>query len=90
MGGERTSTGMTTQDWAGERAQAWASMADRLEAQIEGVSDLLFAAADLTGGERVLDVGCGRGSTTRRASLAVGPAGEVVGLDVASSLIEEA
>ena len=32
-------------DWAGERAVAWASMADRLEAQIEPVSDLLFAGA---------------------------------------------
>jgi SAM-dependent methyltransferase len=35
-------------------------------------------------------VGCGRGSTTRRASQTVGPAGEVVGLDVAANLIEEA
>jgi SAM-dependent methyltransferase len=81
---------MTTADWAGERAQAWASVADRLEAQIEAVSDLLFAAARPVAGERVLDVGCGRGSTTRRASHAVGPAGEVVGIDVAANLIEEA
>ena len=90
MDGERFATGMTTADWAGERAQAWAAMADRLEAQIEPVSDLLFAAAQLVGGERVLDVGCGRGATTRRASHAVGPEGEVVGLDVAANLIEEA
>ena len=90
MGTEQFSTGMTTADWAGERAVAWASMADRLEAQIAPVSDLLFAAAQPVAGERVLDVGCGRGSTTRRASEAVGPAGEVVGLDVAANLIEEA
>src|SRR5687767_246061 len=90
MDSEEFSTGMTTADWAGERAQAWASMADRLEAQIEPVSDLLFAAARPAAGERVLDVGCGRGSTTRRAAAAVGPAGEVVGLDVAANLIEEA
>jgi SAM-dependent methyltransferase len=54
------------------------------------VSDLLFAAAQPVSGQRVLDVGCGRGSTTRRASHAVGPAGEVLGLDVAANLIEEA
>jgi SAM-dependent methyltransferase len=90
MDGEEFSTGMTTADWAGERAVAWASMADRLEAQIAPVSDLLFAAAQPVAGERVLDVGCGRGSTTRRASAAVGPGGEVVGLDVAANLIEEA
>jgi SAM-dependent methyltransferase len=90
MDRERFTTGMTTADWAGERAQAWAAMADRLEAQIEPVSDLLFAAARLAAGERVLDVGCGRGATTRRASHAVGPEGEVVGLDVAANLIDEA
>lgn len=90
MDGEQFSTGMTTADWAGERAVAWASMADRLEAQIAPVSDLLFAAVRPAAGERVLDVGCGRGSTTRRASQAVGAAGEVVGLDVAANLIEEA
>ena len=90
MDREKLSTGMTTADWAGARAQAWASMADRLEAQIEPVSDLLFAAAQPVAGERVLDVGCGRGSTTQLAAGAVGPAGEVVGLDVAANLIEEA
>jgi SAM-dependent methyltransferase len=90
MDRERFTTGMTTADWAGERAQAWAAMADRLEAQIEPVSDLLFAAARLAAGERVLDVGCGRGATNRRASHAVGPEGEVVGLDVAANLIDEA
>lgn len=90
MDGERLSTGMTTADWAGERGRAWSSMADRLEAQIEPVSDLLFHAAQPVAGERVLDVGCGRGSTTRRVARAVGSAGEVVGLDVAANLIEEA
>lgn len=90
MGQDRFSTGMTTADWAGERAQAWAAKADRLEAQIEPVSGLLFAAAGVGRGERVLDVGCGRGATTRQAAEAAGPDGEVVGLDVAANLIEEA
>jgi SAM-dependent methyltransferase len=90
MDAQRRIRGTTTADWAGERAQAWASVADRLEAQIEPVSDLLFAAARPVAGERVLDVGCGRGSTTRRAAHAVGASGEVVGLDVAATLIEEA
>ena len=81
---------MTTAEWAGDRSRLWAAKADRLEVQIEPISDLLFAAAQPVAGERVLDVGCGRGATTRRAAEAVGPSGEVVGLDVSATLIEEA
>ena len=81
---------MTTEQWAGDRSRLWAAKADRLEVQIEPVSDLLFAAAQPVAGERVLDVGCGRGATTRQAAEAVGPSGEVMGLDVSATLIEEA
>ena len=38
----------------------------------------------------MLDVGCGRGATTRRAAEAVGPTREVLGLDVSDTLIDEA
>ena len=38
--------------------------------------------AELSSGERVLDVACGTGVVTRRASELVGPEGNVAGLDV--------
>lgn len=79
----------TTSEWAGAGSQRWAAHADRLEAQLEPVSEVLFAAAGLRAGARVLDVGCGRGTTTRRAARLVGPAGTATGLDVAAPLIAE-
>ena len=82
--------GYATTDWAGENARRWASQADRLEAQLEPVSDVLFAAADLQNGERVLDIGCGRGATTRDAAFAVGAGGWATGADVGEPLIDEA
>lgn len=54
------------------------------------MDDILLERAALGPGESILDVGCGRGVTTRRAAEAVGPDGAVTGLDVAANLITEA
>lgn len=54
------------------------------------VSRGLLAAAALQPGERVLDVACGTGIVSRLAAERVGPAGRVVGTDVAPDMIEVA
>jgi ubiquinone/menaquinone biosynthesis C-methylase UbiE len=41
-------------------------------------------------GERVLDIGCGFGDTTRRIADLVGPEGEALGVDAAPRFIEDA
>jgi ubiquinone/menaquinone biosynthesis C-methylase UbiE len=47
----------------------------------------LVEAAALQLGERVLDVGCGRGATLIPASAAVGPMGRVVGIDLSDEMV---
>lgn len=76
--------------WAGERVQRWLRLADALDRQLSPVNDVLFPAAALAPGERVLDVGCGEGRTTRRAAAQVGPSGSVVGLDVSDEMLVRA
>lgn len=68
----------------------WIRQSEGLERQLEPAADVLFAAAGLAPGERVLDVGCGTGPTTRRAAQAVGPDGAVIGLDVAGPMLDHA
>ena len=41
-------------------------------------------------GERVLDVGCGRGACSFPAAARVGPLGSVLGIDISPAMIEEA
>lgn len=77
-------------DWGGDTGRRWLQVADKVEAQLAPVSDVLFAAAGLAVGERVLDVGCGLGSTSRQAAGIVGPTGVVAGIDLAVDLIDQA
>ncbi|MFE6595315.1 methyltransferase domain-containing protein [Streptomyces sp. NPDC057781] len=54
-----------------------------------GVDDALFGAAAVAPGDRVLDVGCGAGATTRIAARLAAP-GYAVGVDVSAPLLARA
>src|SRR4051794_23164346 len=51
-------------------------------------SDAALERSHYAPGERVVDIGCGFGDSTRRIAQRVGPAGEAVGVDCASNFIE--
>ncbi len=61
-----------------------------MEAAFGPVLEALFAAAGLAPGARVLDVGIGSGLSTCRAADAVGPGGNVTGVDVAPPFLARA
>ena len=77
-------------DWAGHRGRRWLRDVDVMEEQLAPVGEALLQRAAPAPGERVLDVGCGAGWTTRRIAEAVGPDGLALGLDISEPLLAEA
>ena len=76
------------------RKQAIAATFDRGAAEYDQVGEFftpigrdLVALAGVATGERVLDVGCGRGAVLFAAADAVGSGGRVVGIDLAERMV---
>lgn len=75
--------------WNGEEGMHWSTHHDRWNAVNEGFDPLLLGAAAIGPGDRVLDVGCGTGRTTRLAA-GVSAGGPVLGLDLSAPMLARA
>jgi SAM-dependent methyltransferase len=84
-----------TKLWNGPSGHAWVEMQELLDQVLEPFEGLLVEAllVDEVHAEsesRVLDVGCGAGSTTLAAARRIGAKGRSVGIDISDSLITAA
>jgi SAM-dependent methyltransferase len=75
--------------WDGDEGAAWARDWDRYDRALLRYHERLLDAAAISDGERVLDIGCGNGKTTRDAARAT-PGGQALGVDLSSLMIERA
>jgi SAM-dependent methyltransferase len=76
--------------WNGKGGQMWVASYDRIQKSIASYGEAALAAAAAKPGERVLDIGCGTGTTTGRLAAAVGDKGHVLGVDISEALIDVA
>lgn len=82
-----TSTWPPQSDWNGEQGRHWAETADRHDAFLAPVAEVLLAAADAAAGMHVVDIGCGCGATTLLVAERVGESGRATGIDISEPML---
>jgi SAM-dependent methyltransferase len=76
--------------WNGSAGCAWVEAQAMLDRTLQPFEDLLVEAVVASGAQRVLDVGCGTGSTTRATARVLGAKGRSVGIDISEQMIDAA
>lgn len=76
--------------WNGPSGRAWVDTQATLDHLFQPLEDLLVEAASASPGSRVLDIGCGTGSTTLAVARLQGLQGNCVGIDISEPMIATA
>ena len=75
--------------WDGDEGAYWAEHAEYFDRSVAAYHQMLLAAAAITDTDRVLDIGCGTGQTTRDAARAA-TRGSALGVDLSAGMLEYA
>jgi len=76
--------------WRGRPGAVWAERQEKMDIELDSLGRLALDRLAAGPGERILDIGCGGGTTTLELARAVGPDGRVVGVDFSTPQVERA
>ncbi|NOX96382.1 MAG: class I SAM-dependent methyltransferase [Alphaproteobacteria bacterium] len=76
--------------WNGEGGEKWLRFQETIDASLLPFGREVMAAAGISPGERVLDVGCGCGDTSFDLARLVGSGGRVLGVDISEPILAHA
>ena len=76
--------------WNGPAGRAWVETQELLDRVLEPFESLLMEAVSAASPGRLLDVGCGTGSTTLAATWLLGASGRCTGIDISQPMITAA
>jgi ubiquinone/menaquinone biosynthesis C-methylase UbiE len=79
-----------TRLWNGLAGRAWVETQELLDQMFKPFEDLLVEAVSAESGGRVLDVGCGTGSTMLAVARLLGAKGRCIGIDISDPMIAAA
>lgn len=74
--------------WREHAGPKWVRARHAVDHIVSPITEHLLATADAKEGERVIDIGCGCGTTTLAFARQVGPSGHVLGIDVSDPMLE--
>ena len=75
-------------NWNSKSGKAWVTNDSKMNSQLEVITTRLFKEFKTLQGQRILDVGCGSGKTSKLLSDQVGSSGSVEGVDISKPLLE--
>src|SRR5262245_49689673 len=78
------------QYWNSAQTRAWADDYQAIDRLFAGLTPIALDQAAPKTGERVIDIGCGSGTTVLELAARVGPSGYVLGADVSKPSVEKA
>jgi len=76
--------------WNGPTGHKWAKHQTDMDRNLADIGAASLTLANPKPGERVLDIGCGNGATSFALLEAVGPSGDVMGVDVSQPMLAQA
>lgn len=85
-----TTSSTQAEHWNGRGGDAWVRRQETLDQVVRPLGEVALAAAAVSPGDAVLDVGCGCGDTTLAVAARAGKAGRVLGVDVSGPMLGRA
>jgi len=76
--------------WNGPAGDSWTEFMDSQDRMLGPLGETAMAAAKITLGHRIIDIGCGCGTTTLDLARRTGPSGHVLGIDISTPMLERA
>lgn len=76
--------------WGGAIGDIWVRRQEDFDAVLAPVGDAAIVRAAIQSGERVIDVGCGCGTTSLALAEKAGPRGHVLGIDISRPMLARA
>jgi SAM-dependent methyltransferase len=73
--------------WNGPTGEKWAKLQERIDLNLNDITDALIPFVNAKKGERILDIGCGCGTTTLRLAMIAGRDGSAAGVDISAPML---